>query len=477
MLGIIILSPIVLGIAAISLRSHLMNRIALVGSALINVLALLVWWSGYRAHGLPGWLASYLSIDAMAFYFLAIMSLVYFGSTIYTLTYFKEHHFSAKQETLFVSVLMFFLSAMIGVVTAHHLALLWVFIEATTLTSALLIYFEQRKASLEAAWKYIYICSVGIALAFVGIIILSIGSKNVGTLFFNDLYHGAAGCNQFWLKLSFAFIIVGFGTKIGVAPIHAWLPDAHSEAPSPVSALLSGTLLNTAFLGLVRVYNIMKYAELQNFANILLLLTGFMSLFVCAVFMLQISNYKRMLAYSSIENMGLLFIGLALGGPGVFAAFLHACAHSISKTCLFLTSGNILSLYGSKQIKQVKGMIFSQPLTGWLWLISFLALAGMPPFPIFLSKFLLISAFIKADLTLLIIPFFLCLIVIFYGMGGTVFNMVFGSPGTLPTASARLSPSAFIPQLVLLMILLGIGVHLPPYFLNFLQDAVQFLKP
>ncbi len=149
--------------------------------------------------------------------------------------------------------------------------------------------------------------------------------------------------NPFWLKVSFAFIFVGFGTKIGIAPIHAWLPDAHSEAPSPVSALLSGTLLNSAFLGLLRIQEIFIRSNQQDFSNFFFILTGFLSLLVSSVFMLRIKNYKRMLAYSSIENMG-YYLGIGLGTAGIFAALLHTLAHSLSKASLFLTSGNILSL-------------------------------------------------------------------------------------------------------------------------------------
>lgn len=474
MLSFLLLSPLAFGVLTLVLHSRLMNRLALLGAGVLYLFGVTLWWSGWHWSGLPLWLASYLQIDAIGFYFLVIMAVVYSASAVYTLFYFKEHNLSPKREAVYVSALMFFLTAMTGVLTASHLALLWVFVEATTLTSALLIYFEQKKASLEAAWKYIYICSVGIALAFVGIIILSIGSKSINSLFFSDLYQRAAEINTFWLKLAFAFIVVGFGTKIGIAPIHAWLPDAHSEAPSPVSALLSGTLLNTAFLGLIRVHNLMICADLQEFANFLLLLTGFLSLFVSAVFMLRITNYKRMLAYSSIENMGLLFIGVALGRTGIFAALLHSVAHSLSKTALFLTSGNILYLYGSKKIAQVRGLIARDPLTGWIWLISLFAIAGMPPFPVFLAKFLLVRAFIEAGLGFLIVPFFLLIIVIFYGMGGTVLRMTFGEADPVAAGVQKLPALAYIPQIFLLMLLLIIGVNLPTPLLIFIQDAVRF---
>mgnify|MGYP005843590979 CR=1 FL=1 len=476
MLSLLLFTPILFGILALLLHSRLLNRVALFGTAMVYILGTAAWYGGRHVTGLPAALEVYLAIDAAALFFLVVMTLVYTASAVYTIFYFKEHNLTVQREASYVSSLMFFLSAMTGVLTATHVALMWVFVEATTLTSALLIYFEQRKASLEAAWKYIYICSVGIALAFVGIIVLSIGSKNFGSLFFMDLYRHAGEINTFWLKLAFSFILVGFGTKIGVAPIHAWLPDAHSEAPSPVSALLSGSLLNTAFLALLRIHKLMVAARLESFADLLLLLTGFMSLFVSAVFMLRIRNYKRMLAYSSIENMGLLFLGTALGGVGMFAVFLHSIAHSLSKASLFLTSGNILYLFKSKKIDRVTGLIGQSPLTGRLWLISFFAIAGMPPFPVFLSKFILIQAFVQAGRSLLIIPFMLLIIVIYVGMGGTVLKMTFGKPPATAGTQAKLPTVAQAPQMVLLAILLIIGVYLPSELLHFINDAVHLFQ-
>jgi hydrogenase-4 component F len=476
MFSLILLAPIVLAALVLLWPNRLVTRLSLLGTATVYLIAAISWWSGLTHQNLPGWLSGYFQIDAIGLYFFSIMALVFAGTAIYSLFFFKEHGTNIREEALYVAFTLLFVDAMSGVILASHLALLWVFVEATTLTSAVLIYFEKKKSSLEAAWKYVFICSVGIALAFVGIIILSMGSKSIGTLFFVDLYQHATEINPFWLKMAFAFILVGFGTKVGIAPIHAWLPDAHSEAPSPVSALLSGTLLNTAFLGLLRVQEIMIRANLDSFSNFLLLITGFLSLLISAVFMLGIVNYKRMLAYSSIENIGILFIGIAIGKTGIYAAMLHSVAHSLSKASLFLTSGNILYLYGSKKIADVRGLLQREPLTGWIWLVSLLAIAGLPPFPSFLSKFLLITAFFEAGQGWLAAPFFLLIVVIIYGMGGAVFRMAFGEPPPENNLSAQLNLSAYLPQLVFLLLLLAIGIYIPEQALHFIQQAAEFLK-
>ena len=474
MISIVLILPVLLGIISLLAVNKIVNRISLLGSAAIYIIVSVLQWQGFVWRILPDWLIVYFNFDPIGLYFFFVMTLVFAGSAAYSIFYFKEHNLTAKQESVYVAEVLFFVVAMTGVILATHLALLWVFIEATTLTSALLIYFEKKKSSLEATWKYVYICSIGIALAFVGIILLSVGSKTFGSLFFNDLYAHALEINPFWLKISFAFIFIGFGTKIGIAPIHAWLPDAHSEAPSPVSALLSGTLLNSALLGLFRVQEIFIRANSEYFSNFVFLLAGFLSLMVSAVFMLRIKNYKRMLAYSSIENMGILFIGVTLGKVGIFAVMLHTLAHSLSKSSLFLTSGNILSIYKSKKIENVKGLLQKDSRTGWLWILSALSILGMPPFPIFLSKFLIIKALWLNGLAWLAIPFFLLLVVITFGMGNTIFKMSYGELPEEDASQIKYSYWSYVPQIVMLLILFIIGTNMPQQVLAFINNAAGF---
>lgn len=476
MISLVIILPLIVGFASLAAKNRLVNRIALLGSASLFIAVALLQWLGIDWAWLPDWLLLYFKFDSIGLFFFAVMALVFAGVSVYSLFYFREHNLTAGQESVYVAEILAFVVAMSGVILSTNLALLWVFVEATTLTSALLIYFEKKKSSLEATWKYIYICSVGIALAFVGIIMLSIGSESIGSLFFSDLYQHASQINPVWLKLSFAFLFVGLGTKIGVAPIHAWLPDAHSEAPSPVSALLSGTLLNSAFLGLLRVREILVLAGQESFPNFIMLLTGFLSLLVSAVYMLRVKNYKRMLAYSSVENMGIMFIGVGLGQPGLFAAMLQTFAHSLSKTSLFLTSGNILHDYGTKKIEDVRGLLKRDPVTGWLWIASFLSIIGIPPFPIFISKFFIIKAFWLNGESWLAVLFFLFIVIVTFGMGNAVFRMVFGDSQTDADGSVRPAMSAYLPQIALLAVLVIVGLNMPQQMHDMLNKAAAFLS-
>ena len=299
----------------------------------------------------PCALGGLLAPDALGALFLALASLLFLAASIYAVGYLREEEnleertciqdgrpFTNAPERRFTACLCFFLAAMSLVTTTPHLGALWVGIEATTLSSAPLIYFHRHRHSLEATWKYLIICSVGIALALLGNILLSVafyapdGSgipagdmDQVG--WFIRHAHTAA---QPWLKAAFIFLLVGYGTKMGLAPLHNWLPDAHSQAPSLVSALLSGALLNCALLGILRGHQIMLAADLGDFSGGLLVFFGLLSLITAAIFIVGQGHYKRLLAYSSVEHMGILARGAGLGGLAAEGALLHAVCHSLT---------------------------------------------------------------------------------------------------------------------------------------------------
>ena len=366
---------------------------------------------------------------------------------------------------------------MTGTLLSTDLGLAWVLIEATTLSSAYLIYFNKTKHSIEAAWKYVFICSIGIALAFVGIILLNIASGSVNSLDFSVLYANASHFDVAWLKLAFIFILFGFGAKMGLAPIHFWLPDAHAEAPSPISALLSAALLNSAFLVIVRVFKIMNLANCSDYARIMLLLMGFLSLFVTTVFVYHIKNYKRMLAYSSIENMGILAIGTALGGGAIYAIILHLIGHSLAKASFFLTSGNVLELFGTKRIKSVNGLISADGKTGWLWVLSFLAICAFPTSVLFISEFLIIKEMVLQGHYLICALFVLLLTIILYGIGRVVIKMAFGKVSedkakTIEDNKHKVCFWMYIPQFIMLTIVFVLGIYIPQFLNNIINSSV-----
>lgn len=408
----------------------------------------------------------YYHIDNSNILFLSVLSIVFLAVAIYNKCYMNLEEVNVRRKRHYTYMLLIFVMAMTGVIVSNNLGLSWVLIEATTLASAYLIYFSKTKTSIEAAWKYVFICSIGIALAFVGIILLTIATGDLNSLNFYDLILNAKTFNHFWLKLSFVFIMFGIGTKMGLAPVHFWLPDAHSEAPSPASALLSAALLNSAFFVILKVFNIMVTAGCSSYAKMMMLVMGFLSLFVAAVFIYHINNYKRMLAYSSIENMGILIIGTAIGGIGLFASMLHLIGHSLIKASFFLTSGNILEIYGTKKIRKVSGLLSVDKKTGWLWILSVLGISAFPPSVLFLSEFLMVREMFINEQYILSAIFLILLTIILYGLLKAVLNMAYGEISLekkeeLIKKVKRLHFSMYLPQICLLLLAFGLGIYIP----------------
>ena len=402
-----------------------------------------------------------------------LLSIVFLAVAIYNNGYMRHSEASARSLSHYSGMTLIFVMAITGAILSNNLGLSWVFIEATTLASAYLICFNKTKHSIEAAWKYVFICSIGIALAFVGIILLTIATGSVNTLAFNDLYIHAQSFNHFWLKLSFVFILFGIGTKMGLAPVHFWLPDAHSEAPTPISALLSAALLNSAFLIILKVYRIVLLAGCESFAKIMMLAMGFISLFITAVFIYYITNYKRMLAYSSVENMGILVIGTALGGIAMYAAILHMIAHSLIKASFFLTSGNVLDIYNTKKIKSVSGILKLDKTTGWLWIFSFLGIAAFPPSLLFISEFLMIKTMVVQKQFVLCVFFVLLLTIILFGLAKTIIRMSFGEPNEKKIDMYNDNVKKLsVPQIVMLLSAFALGCYVPPCVNNLINAVI-----
>jgi hydrogenase-4 component F len=303
----------------------------------------------------------------------------------------------ASQTRRFRIFMNAFALTMLAAVTVQNVALMWVAIEATTITSAMVIPLTRTKASVEASWKYILICSVGIALAFTGTVLayfdfVSTAGDVPGSLNWTVLRHAAPSLHPELLHLAFAFIVVGYGTKAGLAPMHTWLPDAHSEAPAPISAMMSGVLLAVAMYAIARWKAVIDAAVDPWFTNSMLTGFGLLSVMIGTFSLVIQRHYKRMLAYSSVEHMGLVSIGLALGPLGTFAALLHIVNHAVAKSMSFLLAGRILHRYETTEIGKVTGLLRVMPWTGALFAIGILALVGLPPFGLFVSEFLLVRA-------------------------------------------------------------------------------------
>lgn len=387
------------------------------------------------------WIGIDIGLDDAGTIFLLITSLLFLFVSLHTLMWLPadravEGHTHKpagfQRDSVFIPCMLAFLSTMTLVITARNFGLLWVAVEATTLVSAPLICFHRSDRSLEAMWKYLLICSVGIGLALFGTMLMAVAAESAGHIGMNmtELAKHSDSFHTGWFKAAFIFILAGYGTKMGLAPFHTWLPDAHSEAPGTISALLSGSLLNCSFLGIIRFCQITP-EELKPFCSNLLIALGFLSLIVAAFFIIRQSDFKRMLAYSSVEHMGLAAL---LWGSGLESvSFLHLCGHSVLKMALFLLAGNILLAYGTRSVAAVGGMFGRIPRNAVLWITAILLICGTPPSPLFVTEYLLVreSGFLFGAVVLLL------LFAVFAGMSMACLKMCMGNPQDSVTEPER----------------------------------------
>jgi len=396
----------------------------------------------------------------------------------YAVGYLGFYRKERSNRTLCTALLVC-LSAMTLVCLSQHLGLLWISLEATTVTMAPLVYYNRNARSIEATWKYLLICSVGIAVALLGLFFLAystIVARQEATLLLQPLIAGAAKLHAGWRHAAFIFLLVGFGSKMGLAPLHTWKPDAYGEAPGLVGALLAGGLVNCAFLALMRVYQIAIASSEGALFQQVLIVMGLISMAFAAVFMARQSDFKRMLAYSSVEHVGILALALGLGKGALFGGLLHMMNNALTKGVLFLSSGNIHRAYSSKSTEVVKGALRRSPWSGALFLAAFLAITGSPPFGPFVSEFTIVSSAFTEGNGWAGGLFLVFLGVIFIGMATTVLSVVMGKiPRGIPHTTYVDSAQTVLPPLVLMGVVLMLGVWIPAPLQALLHDAAALL--
>jgi hydrogenase-4 component F len=400
----------------------------------------------------------WLALDGLGLVVLTVVSILFAVTSLYAVGYLRTA--SPRGGRAFVSCLLTFLGSTSLVSLSHHLALLWVGIETTTLALAPLIYHRHDRRSLEAVWKYLVLSSVGIALALLGTFFLAAAQVHGRPLLVEDLVLTARTLQPGLLRAAFVFLLVGFGTKMGLAPLHTWKPDTYGEAPSLVGALMAGALTSCAFLGLTRVAQVMAAAGQGPFMQPLLLAFGVFSLVVAAAFMIGQTDLKRLLAYSSVEHMGLLVLGLGLGGTGTYGAVLHVLNNGLTKGLMFLTVGNIALVTGTSHAPSMRGLLRRTPASGVLLLAGLFAVTGSPPFGPFVSEFTILGAAIGQGHPWIAAITVLLLAVIFVGMARPILEVLYGEVpvhGTDP----RPGPLRLAGPVVLLALVLMLGVYLP----------------
>lgn len=389
----------------------------------------------------------------------------------------RESQYDLEQLRRYHVFVNLFIFAMLLAVSANNVGIMWIAVEATTIFSAMVIPLGLTKASVEASWKYILISSVGITLAFAGTVLayfdfVALSGRSENALNWPVLLSAAPHLHPEVMRLAFVFVLVGFGTKAGIAPMHTWLPDAHSEAPSPLSAMMSGVLLAVALYAITRWKVVVDATLGPAFSNQLLLLLGLFSLLVAAFSLVLQRNYKRMLAYSSIEHTGLICIGLGLGPMGVFAAFLHLVCHAAAKSMLFLLSGEVLHRYHSTELERVSGLLKTMPWTGAFFMAGMLAIVGLPPFGLFISEFTLIRAGFAGGRPGLMAAVLVLLAVGFVALLRHSNRMLYGMPPREVTVG-EVDRLRIAPLFLAVCVLVALGLTLPVPLQALLNQVVK----
>ena len=421
-----------------------------------------------------------LYIDAFNVYLVVLTAFVGLTTAIFSRPYMQHEvvtrNLGRGRMRLYRSMYQGFMFAMFAALTTNNIGILWVAMEGATLATVLLVSLYRTPEAVEAAWKYFILCGVGIAQALFGTVLMFFAAERVipvrdDALLWNVLYDSAGQLEPTVLTLSFVFLLVGYGTKVGLVPLHNWLPDAHSEGPTPMSAILSGLLLNVALYALVRVKMLVDGSLHSGLAGHLMMGFGLLSFVVAGLFLHRQRDIKRMYSYSSIEHMGLMTFAFGVGGPlATFGALLHMTVHSLTKSAIFITVGHAAQIAGTQSIEKIRGLIRTQPAVGWGLLIGTVAIAGFPPFGVFTSEFLVLSATMKAW-PWLTLPLLIGLGVAFAGLFRHLHPMVYGDPpeGQTPVRANML------PVMIQLALVLWLGIAIPVFLAKWFEHATVLI--
>jgi hydrogenase-4 component F len=428
-----------------------------------------------------------LRADSLSSFMVVVIGTVSLLATLFTPRTLRQEIESgvtnARYARHYVVLMEIFITCMLLAVLTANLGVLWVSIEATTIATTFLVSHRRTDGAFEASWKYVILCSIGIALAFLGTVLVYFAELHVGgthhsaSLDWTSLMAIAPHLNPDVMRLAFALLVLGYGTKVGLVPMHSWLPDAHSQAPAPVSALMSGVLLTVAFYALLRFKAIANLTLGTSYPRALLIVVGLASLLLASAMLIAQRDLKRMLAYSSIEHMGLLALGAAAGTPlAIAAVLLHILGHGITKSVLFLSSGEIYHLEGTTEIGKISGLLARRPVLGGIFGFGLMALVGFPPFSLFVSELSMARAEVDVGLWWVVAITLACLGVIFGAFARHARQMLMGAGPSASTGSTSTARSVAVPLITGLVVCALIGVVAWP-LQSLLHSAAHVVAP
>lgn len=477
---LVFVSPLIGAVVLAFVGHHRNGRDINVAFSFLTFLASTFLTARVVAHGPMFALDRQFFIDSLNVFLVTLTTLIGFTTSIFSRPYMRIEEERGKMTPnrmrLYFSMYQLFNCCMLLALTTNNMGILWVAMEAATLTTVLLVSVYRTPASLEAAWKYFILCGVGIAQALFGTILLYMAAQRVighglNPLLWTNLNAAKVHLNPVIMSLAFVFLLVGYGTKVGLAPLHNWLPDAHAEGPTPISAVLSGLLLNVALYAVIRCKVLTDGALGNHFAGHLMIGFGLLSVLVAAFSLLRQKDIKRMFSYSSIEHMGLMTFAFGIGGPiANFAGLLHMTVHALTKSAIFYAVGHAAQKAGSQIMDQIRGLIKISPTVGWGLMMGTLAILGMPPFGVFASEFLILTSAMRQ------LPWATPILLLGLGVAfGAIFSrvqpMVFGE-----TTVKRLPhPPALLPVFIHLGLALMLGLYIPTYLNTWFLQAARII--
>jgi hydrogenase-4 component F len=419
----------------------------------------------------------YFQVNPLGLIFLSVLGIISLPVILHSFLRSFRQPSASRQNSINNVALVMFITTMTGALLSEHIGLMWAFLEATTICLAILIYHKRSRTTLEATWKYIFVASIGVTLAFLGILFLTYSAHQSGqeSLTFSSIAANASKINPSWLKMSFLFIIIGFSVKMGVVPLFTVDIDAKDIAPSPISALISGGLLNVGFVAIFRFYEILAKTEAKVWANHILAIVAMLSILMATVYLLKVKNIKRMLAYSSVEHAGIALLAVSAGGIGYFAAILHLVIHSFVKSSLFFQAGQIQHIFASKSIDKIGGYFNVHTIGGVVFLLGIGSLLAFPPSGLFVSEWLTIQALINQNQIWLVVIMILLLTFVMFAMGKATYQILFQPLPEDGKISGKLSGYETATQWILLSLAIWIGIFPPEFLKEFIGLALKNL--
>jgi hydrogenase-4 component F len=420
----------------------------------------------------------YFSFDSLGLLLLLTLSVVSIAALIHSYLYIKRHDETPQSRAIYFAAIVTLLTSISAAYLANHIAVIWIFTEITTLSASMLIYHHRNKLSLEGTWKYVFICAISITFVFIGILFLSLSLQHAGStdLSFVNLMAHKDQLNPFWLKLAFLFIFTGFTAKLGLVPMYTAGIDAKDKAPAPAGALLASVLMNMGFVGIFRFYAVIAHTQLFHWANLIIFIAAFISIFVATVYMTKVTNIKRMLAYSGIEHMGIVMLGLAAGGIGYYAAILHIILHTFVKSSIFFQYNQVYRTFQSKSLQHVGNYFKYNPTGAIVLLLGFISATAMPPSGLFVSEFLIFKSLFDANYIILLILVLILLTIVIYAFGKNIFKILFLPVADIDESNIpKINPWESLSQYILLSAAIWLGLNPPAVFVQLIQDAVNIL--